>query len=690
MMIRRCLLGVSSGRSGRWMPSQITTQIPSFLSSRKEFSAASQPNAFKGYAPPEKPSGSGNISKVILAGVALGTAIMTAYQTGYIGPPHVKEENSSLESSKFNTDNKNLKDIKPLEDPVFIPSNGELSSSSSNMEDATNESEAHPDFPYLKNLQSSREGESQVEGGSNVALPQGVIPDKEGEILETSSKGSVDGENLESSIMKTDKIVEQNGGTDHHDNPSETSSKGSVDGENFESSIMSTDKIEEQNGGTDRTPIYEENDRKNTDTIVEQNGGTDRTPVYEENDRKDSLQHLTSNEMPKDELGEENKLLTSLSDAYLLREIGEASPGISLNGEATDGSTSSNENKAFAVTREDFKDAYISKGGKLVLDFIEAIHAAEKKQAELDARIYNEEKRMLKEKYEKDLKNARARELMYAEEAALLDKELTKERAKAIATIKSLQEKTEEKLKVELQHKEDEAKLELKKAQELAKAELAAAIGKEKSSQIEKMADANLHINALCMAFMARSEEARQSHSAHNLAVGALALEDALSKGLPIQAEIDSLYASLEGIEPNSLLDFVFSSLPRETLISGIDTPLQLIHKFDELKGKVRHFSLIPFGGGGMLAHAVAHIASSLKLREEDQSGDGIESVINQVEYFLSEGKLAEAADALEGGVHGSQAEVIIGEWVKQARNRAIMEQALSLLQSYAISVSIT
>lgn len=77
-------------------------------------------------------------------------------------------------------------------------------------------------------------------------------------------------------------------------------------------------------------------------------------------------------------------------------------------------------------------------------------------------------------------------------------------------------------------------------------------------------------------------------------------------------------------------------------------------------------------------------------MRENNQSGDGIESVISKVESFLAEGKLAEAADALEGGVSGSQAEEIVVDWVTQARNRAIMEQALSLLQSYATSISLT
>lgn len=117
------------------------------------------------------------------------------------------------------------------------------------------------------------------------------------------------------------------------------------------------------------------------------------------------------------------------------------------------------------------------------------------------------------------------------------------------------------------------------------------------------------------MAFYARSEEARRSHSAHKLALvifqtsiirepfysypyafsnpeklqpsivclwllqGALALEDALSKGLPIQTEIEALRNYLEGIDKDSILDVVLSSLPHETRNKGTYTLLQLNEK---------------------------------------------------------------------------------------------------------------
>lgn len=288
------------------------------------------------------------------------------------------------------------------------------------------------------------------------------------------------------------------------------------------------------------------------------------------------------------------------------------------------------------------------------------------------------------------LKDAAARELMLAEEAAMMDKELKRERAKAALALKSLQEKMEQKLKIELDQKETEAELKLQNVQELAKAELNAALANEKAAQIEKMAEANININALCMAFYARSEEARQSHAAQSFALRALALEDALSKGLPIQTEIASLQSNLEGIDKDSVLDLVLASLPEETLNKGTDTQLQLKQKFDSLKGTLRHFIFFPPGGRGILAHSVAHVASWLKVREADQSGDGIESVINKVESYLAEGKLADAAAFLEESVRGTEAAEIVAAWVKQARNRAISEQAVVLLQSYANSLSHT
>lgn len=52
--------------------------------------------------------------------------------------------------------------------------------------------------------------------------------------------------------------------------------------------------------------------------------------------------------------------------------------------------------KVSGEREENLKDADVSNEEKVILDLIQAIHAAERRQADLDARIFSEEKRILK------------------------------------------------------------------------------------------------------------------------------------------------------------------------------------------------------------------------------------------------------------------------------------------------------
>ncbi|KAH7861559.1 hypothetical protein Vadar_027716 [Vaccinium darrowii] len=624
-MLRRSILEISRQSSLRRNPARIATQIPSYLSCRKQYSVASEQNAPQGSGSAGKPPESGSaLPKMIVGTLTLGAALLAAY--------------SILESRKAGTkdpvelskSNKDLQEDKVLREKNVMSSIQE-SDGSPNMETAGKNTVTHSDLPQHDDLSKAEEIQFQVNDEPQSTHKEDVTPVQE---------------KLLPSMTSDD----------------ESKTPGASLGSTLDMKSTEVKSIIEQHEAVESTPILPQ-------------GNTD----VEENDIKSvSIQQQTPTNMPEVH-GDSVEQPKSLLNEYNLGDKDEETI-----------STLSDKHKDLVAAIEDSNDAYLSKDGKLVLDFLQAIHAAEKRQAELDAQIFAEEKRKMKEKYEKGLKDARARELMYAEEAALTDKELNRERLKAAAALKSLREELEDKLRIELEQKETEAEVQLKKIQELAKAELAAAIANEKASQIEKMAEANLHINALCMAFYARSEEARQSHSVHKLALGALALEDALSKGLPIEKELHALHTYLEGVAKDPLLDLVLSSLPKETQSKGTDTILQLKHKFDTLKGMLRHFSLIPPGGGGILTHSLAHVASLLKVKEADQSGDGIESLINRVESFLAEGKLSEAADALENGVKGTQAAEVINDWLRQVRNRAITEQALTVIRSYTTSISLT
>ncbi|KAL2521594.1 Mitochondrial inner membrane protein Mitofilin [Forsythia ovata] len=650
-MLRRPILQLASRSSVQRVPIQITTQVPSYLSYRRAFSVTQN-------SEPHQPSSSGNapnsqssLPKIIAGSLALGSVLMVANYYGVLDRYLGKEQERPVKYDEAQNGDKNAHLGKEQERPVKYD---EAQNGDKNAQELPDQSTSIQDSELKKTISETSLQESDISisnadnANKNIETHSEVSPAEHSITTERDSKfQAID--TVEPMQENIDRVQEKDLPSSPPVNMSSDDATNKPTEESFDMKSPEVKPDEEQHKAIEITPTLTSADK-----------------LAAENDIKTVA------------LGDGTRKSSSLLDDYYLGNKDEESS-----------TASSNKNKNVAAAIEDVSDGYISKDGKLVLDFLQAIHAAERRQAELDARSFAEEKRAMKEKYEKELKDTRARELFYAEREAILDKELDKERVKAAAALKSLQEKLEEKLETELEQKETEAELKLQQMQELAKAELAAAIASEKTSQIEKMAEANLNINALCMAFYARSEEARQSHSIHKLALGALALEDALSKGLPFQKEIEVLHSYLEGIDKDSLLDLVLSSLPEDTCKYGTDTVSQLNHKFDGLKGTLRHFSLIPQGGGGILSHSLAHVASLLKVKEADQSGDGIESLINRVESLLAQGKLCEAADALENGVKGSQAAEIVDDWVRRARDRAITEQALTVMQSYATSISL-
>ncbi|KDP46897.1 hypothetical protein JCGZ_24106 [Jatropha curcas] len=639
--------------------------IPSYLFLRKEFSSSPQnPNVGLSGKKPESKS---SLPKFVLGTAVVAGAALFTYQSGYLDKYLDKYLGKEQQNSgKIGIDHKDVKETQHLEEQVPVAVNVEPGKFSDEVEQNSQQVESQIDLPQV---------EAQQKTETHIDFPQVETkqkPETHGSLPHVQADDRVE---AHADVHRQEALSETQG--QKHPYTEEKSAK--------EDALIAVQEKQEpefsQSSNTEYSVVVENSESKSTSETTE---GVRATQVQtqlrvapEENQMKTVPSHtLATEDRLEASLGKGSEV-ANLLDTYHLKDRAEGSTINEASGE-----------EALVSAMEELNDSFITKDGKLIMSFLQAIHAAEKRQAEIDARAFAEEKRAMKEKFEKELRDLRARELMCAEEAALLDKELKREKAKAAAAIRAVQEKMEEKLRMELEQKENEAKMNLKKFQDLAKAELAAAIANEKAAQLEKIVEADLH--------------------------GALALEDALSKGLPIQQEIVALNTYLEGVDKDSLVHLVISTLPEETRYQGTDTLLQLNQKasyvnvllfkhilslrhsiakmFNALKGTLRHYILIPpgGGGGGLLAHAMAQIASWLRFKEVDPSGDGIESIISRVEIFLAEGKLAEAADALQEGVRGSQAEVMADDWVRRARNRAITEQALTVLQSYAACISLT
>ncbi|CAN1224563.1 MICOS complex subunit mic60 [Linum grandiflorum] len=623
----RSILALSSRRSIQRFPRQINPPLVPSVS--KDFSTKSHQNVGQPGGAGQPPKSKSSLPAVLLGSTALAGAAFLAYQSGYLDQFISKEQQLGDKSPIEVKGTHMRKDVVPIIAPETKKSDDVVPVEQDVAAEIDIDVARIEDVPKIITQTEPTAVEDDKKADLRTDLPRQEVEEK--------TEPSVD--------------FEQKHDTQTSDHQQDLSSeKGEIPSQVEE---LSKPIVE------DATSVPGENlSSEGSHRTVNPESASNEEPnregeapvISKENEIKTlSADHSAEPVKSEVELGK-GVGAPNLLNTYHLKENTEIIP--STEGPGEEGST------------EESAEGYLTKDGKLVMDFLQAIHAAEKRQHELDARVFTGEKRALQEKYEKELRDSRVRELMRAEEAAMLDKEIKRVKAKAAAAVRAVEEKSEEKLRLELEQKEAEAETNMKRVQELAKAELAAAIASEKAAQIERIAEANLH--------------------------GALALEDALSQGLPIQKELEALGSFLEGTDKDSLVQLVLSTLPEETRHTGTDTVLQLNQKFNALKGTLRHHILIPPGGGGILTHAMAQIASWLRLKEVDPSGDGIESVISKVQTLLSEGKLAEAADALQEGVGGSQAEQVASDWVRRAKNRAITEQALTVLQSYATCISLT
>ncbi|CAD6262084.1 unnamed protein product [Miscanthus lutarioriparius] len=536
-MLRRCMRDLRPLRSLARVPRPISGESPTFLKSRSNSTKASPKSSTQNAAP--GPRGQPSQSGSNVSKLVLGTLVVGAAAMGahQLGYIDLQFKDKKLPFSLKKEDAVNV-----YED-LKVPSEQKVD--------------------QTQNV-SGPNTEIVQEGNNEANTPKDVRNDGVGAPeVPTNGDQPVPAEEKKSETLSHET----------HPVPDEHGSDTKMPSEDSPAVELKTVPIDDNESG--EVPHEQQTDK--IDSTV--------PPVQSTPTTVSTYDHPTDPDGPKDLTGAVAVEQKSLAETYLLQDEPDVSKDATIK-----------EKRSDEVVREK-----TSEDGKIVLDIIEAIHAAEKKQADVDAYMYSEERRKLKEKYEKELKDTRARELMYAEEAAILDKELKKEKLKNAAAIKELQEKAEQKLQDELQRKDEETSQQVEKAQEIAKAELAAAIAKEKASQIEQIAEANLNFNSL--------------------------------------------------------------------------------------KETIRHFSLLPAGGGGILAHAVARVASSIKIKG-DNSGDGIESLINKVESLIVDGDLSAAADALEQGLHGTEAEEIATEWVKQARKRAIAEQTLALLHACASSTT--
>uniref|UniRef100_A0A2P2JNE9 Uncharacterized protein LOC8265618 n=1 Tax=Rhizophora mucronata TaxID=61149 RepID=A0A2P2JNE9_RHIMU len=403
-MFGRSILELTGRRSIWRFPGQLNPQrIHPFVLSSNRFSTSSQQNG------PGKPDGRKSSSPAIVLGSAVvAGAALFAYQSGYLDKFAGKHQQPSSSTSNFSVDHRDAKETPYLGEKFAIPISKEPDKVSHTDENVVQKFETQTDI-------------TQAEAGQKIEtradLPHVVNEQKVESPLDISPSETTHRVEIQMDVPD-----------------SETPNNGQ--GKNQSDVKLVSDVITKDG----RTNLQVKHELESSHSLnAEGSLGVESPASKATTEPNEGLQFTQQQIESAHGKGTE---VANLLDAYHLTGKAEESSAAEGAGE-----------QALVTAIGESDDGSVMVDGKFVVNFLQAIHAAEKRQAELDALAFTEEKRALKDKYEKKLRDLRARELMRAEEAAILDKEIKRERVKAAAAIRALQEKMEEKLRVELEQK---------------------------------------------------------------------------------------------------------------------------------------------------------------------------------------------------------------------------------------------
>jgi mitofilin len=298
------------------------------------------------------------------------------------------------------------------------------------------------------------------------------------------------------------------------------------------------------------------------------------------------------------------------------------------------------------------------------------------RQAAADAEFVTEALKLVQGAYEGELGKVEAE----AEAFEAMSQALEEKLVEVVRECGEAMSRTDEQARRELAEGLERQKKDLALAATLALIE-------ERKDRIKQVDLLREQVNALHLAFQQRSEERKDSHSVHKIALGMLILGDALRRGDPVAEAAGLLHAGVGG---DPLVEVALESLPGRALEEGVATREELQQWFLRVRSEVSKAALVP-EAGGPLAHALSTLASALRIEERGAAGvevAGVEGALARAETLVNAGELVEAADMLERHFAGSEGGRAAALWVQSVRDRVVVEQAAAMVSAHATALN--
>ncbi|KAG2373553.1 hypothetical protein C9374_012016 [Naegleria lovaniensis] len=167
-------------------------------------------------------------------------------------------------------------------------------------------------------------------------------------------------------------------------------------------------------------------------------------------------------------------------------------------------------------------------------------------------------------------------------------------------------------------------------------------------------------------------------------AAAVLALQDMLQTNAPFKPELDTLRKLAENDE---LIRTVVETIPRSISENGVQKLDDLTDRFKVVKRKAIEASLTPHDSG-LLGVFYAKLLSLAVVAEEGfVDGETVNAIMARTEFYLKQRRLVDAVNEIDKthSVASDEVKQILKDWILEAKNRLLIEQALQTLQSHLV-----
>ena len=207
------------------------------------------------------------------------------------------------------------------------------------------------------------------------------------------------------------------------------------------------------------------------------------------------------------------------------------------------------------------------------------------------------------------------------------------------------------------------------------------------NERMEEVEEINSRLQMLDKVFHFNKEYLQKSHQIHLVCTALLSFHETLQGGSNTISDAAASLQVAAGDDP--VIEAALSSIPKSAF-KGIASMTELQSRFDVVKDQCRKSSFEP-ANAGIFGQAISSVANAIQEEVQNEAifeGNTTEHKLARASYYLSKNDLANSVKEVETMVEKDGA--YAADWLKQARTRLLVIQAVRAIGSHVTTLAAT